>query len=66
MIDIEKIKEAVNHGPNILTTKEIIVLSMRCGLIGGREYTLNEIGKEFDLTRERIRQIEAKALSKIN
>ena len=38
---------------------------MRFGLIGDRPRTLEEVGKEFRLTRERIRQIEAKALSKL-
>ena len=38
---------------------------MRFGLAGGREYTLEEVGRRFGVTRERIRQIEAKALSKL-
>jgi RNA polymerase primary sigma factor len=48
-----------------LSEREQRVLEMRFGLIGERPYTLEEVGQEFSLTRERIRQIEAKALSKL-
>jgi RNA polymerase primary sigma factor len=48
-----------------LTEREQRVLAMRFGLAGGRPSTLEDIGQEFDLTRERIRQIEAKALTKL-
>ncbi|MFH1354479.1 MAG: sigma-70 family RNA polymerase sigma factor [bacterium] len=48
-----------------LTAREQKILEMRFGLKDGMNHTLEEVGKEFDVTRERIRQIEAKALEKI-
>ena len=48
-----------------LTPREEKVLTLRFGLEDGRSRTLEEVGKEFNVTRERIRQIEAKALRKL-
>ena len=48
-----------------LNPREQKILEMRFGLVDGVSHTLEEVGKEFDVTRERIRQIEAKALEKI-
>ena len=48
-----------------LTEREEKVLRLRFGLQDGRTRTLEEVGKEFNVTRERIRQIEAKALRKL-
>ena len=48
-----------------LTTREEEVLRLRFGLKDGRPRTLEEVGKVFNVTRERIRQIEAKALRKL-
>ena len=48
-----------------LTEREKMVLCLRYGLDGGRSYTLEEVGEKFNVTRERIRQIEAKALRKL-
>ena len=48
-----------------LTPREEMVLKLRFGLEDGRARTLAEVGKEFKVTRERIRQIEAKALRKL-
>ncbi len=48
-----------------LTPREAKVLRLRFGLEDGRSRTLEEVGKEFNVTRERIRQIEAKALRKL-
>ena len=48
-----------------MSEREAKVLRLRFGLYDGRARTLEEVGKEFDVTRERIRQIEAKALRKL-
>jgi RNA polymerase primary sigma factor len=48
-----------------LTTREAKVLRLRFGLDDGKARTLEEVGKKFNVTRERIRQIEAKALRKL-
>jgi len=48
-----------------LTPRESEVIKMRFGLGDGSEHTLEEVGKKFNVTRERIRQIEAKALRKL-
>ncbi|NBS69368.1 sigma-70 family RNA polymerase sigma factor, partial [bacterium] len=48
-----------------LTPREQKILELRFGLEDGVSHTLEEVGREFDVTRERIRQIEAKALEKI-
>ena len=48
-----------------LTPREKKVLELRFGIEDGRTRTLEEVGKEFNVTRERIRQIEAKALRKL-
>ena len=48
-----------------LTEREEKVLRLRFGLLDGRTRTLEEVGREFNVTRERIRQIEAKALRKL-
>jgi RNA polymerase primary sigma factor len=48
-----------------LTVRERRVLQLRFGLEDGRQRTLEEVGREFGVTRERIRQIEAKALRKL-
>ncbi|MBQ6755665.1 MAG: RNA polymerase sigma factor RpoD [Oscillospiraceae bacterium] len=50
---------------NTLTPREKKVLELRFGIVDGRTRTLEEVGKEFNVTRERIRQIEAKALRKL-
>jgi RNA polymerase primary sigma factor len=59
------LKEQLNDILGTLTDRERNVLIMRFGLRDGRLRTLEEVGKEFDVTRERIRQIEAKALRKL-
>ncbi|MBE6841973.1 MAG: RNA polymerase sigma factor RpoD [Ruminococcus sp.] len=59
------LKEALNEVLNTLTEREAKVLRLRFGLEDGRARTLEEVGKEFEVTRERIRQIEAKALRKL-
>ncbi len=59
------LKEQLNEVLNTLTEREGKVLRLRFGLEDGRQRTLEEVGKEFNVTRERIRQIEAKALRKL-
>jgi RNA polymerase primary sigma factor len=55
----------VQRALDTLSDKEREVLRLRFGLDNGREHTLEEIGTHFSLTRERIRQIETKALRKL-
>ena len=59
------LKEQLASVLKTLTPREEKVLSLRFGLVDGHPRTLEEVGKEFDVTRERIRQIEAKALRKL-
>lgn len=59
------LKEEIDRVLEGLTEREAKVLKLRFGLEDGRTRTLEEVGKEFDVTRERIRQIEAKALRKL-
>jgi RNA polymerase primary sigma factor len=61
----ELLKEQVVSSLAVLTERERQVLEMRFGLRDGKDYTLEEVGKHFQVTRERIRQIEAKALRKL-
>lgn len=59
------LKEQIDEVLSSLTPRERRVLQLRFGLENGRSRTLEEVGKEFNVTRERIRQIEAKALRKL-
>ena len=59
------LKEQLEEVMNTLTPREAKVLKLRFGLEDGRARTLEEVGREFQVTRERIRQIEAKALRKL-
>ena len=59
------LKEQISEVLSTLTDREQKVLRLRFGLDDGRSRTLEEVGKEFNVTRERIRQIEAKALRKL-
>ena len=59
------LKEQLADVLKTLTPREEKVLRLRFGLEDGRPRTLEEVGKEFNVTRERIRQIEAKALRKL-
>ena len=59
------LREMIERELNTLTPREAHVIKLRFGLYDGRTRTLEEVGKEFDITRERIRQIESKALRKL-
>ena len=59
------LKEQTEHVLRTLTPREEKVIRMRFGVGGGSEHTLEEVGRPFAVTRERIRQIEAKALRKL-
>ena len=61
----ENLKEATDDILGSLTAREAKVLRMRFGIGMNTDHTLEEVGKQFDVTRERIRQIEAKALRKL-
>ncbi|HHT00117.1 MAG TPA: RNA polymerase sigma factor RpoD, partial [Thiomicrospira sp.] len=63
--DSEGMSETVREMLSTLTPREAKVLRMRFGLSMNTDHTLEEVGKQFDVTRERIRQIEAKALRKL-
>jgi RNA polymerase primary sigma factor len=62
---MEGLKEATQYVLAGLTPREAKVLRMRFGIDMNTDHTLEEVGKQFDVTRERIRQIEAKALRKL-
>jgi RNA polymerase primary sigma factor len=59
------LKEQVKDMLGALTDREQKILKLRFGLEDGKQHTLEEVGQEFSVTRERIRQIEAKALAKL-
>ena len=59
------LRDATKDVLDTLTPREAKVLRMRFGIEMNTDHTLEEVGKQFDVTRERIRQIEAKALRKL-
>ena len=61
----EMLRESVKNALAVLSDRERQVLEMRFGLLDGRDHTLEEVGQYFNVTRERIRQIESKALRKL-
>jgi RNA polymerase primary sigma factor len=61
----EMLREQVKNALAVLSEREREVLELRFGLIDGKDHTLEEVGQYFKVTRERIRQIEAKALRKL-
>jgi RNA polymerase primary sigma factor len=61
----EMLRTQVRNALNLLSEREREVLELRFGLVDGKDHTLEEVSRHFDVTRERIRQIEAKALRKL-
>jgi RNA polymerase primary sigma factor len=61
----EMLREQVKNALAVLSDREREVLELRFGLIDGKDHTLEEVGQYFNVTRERVRQIEAKALRKL-
>jgi RNA polymerase primary sigma factor len=61
----ESYREEINTVLKTLTPREEMVLRLRFGLVDGKPHTLEEVGKEFHVTRERIRQIESKAIKRL-
>lgn len=61
----EMLRESIEDTLSVLSDRERQVLEMRYGLVDGQDHTLEEVGQHFSVTRERIRQIEAKALRKL-
>lgn len=65
MLDAKEMREAVEHALATLTQREADVLKMRFGIPDGNEHTLEEVGVKWDVSRNRIRQIQEKALRKL-
>lgn len=65
IVSEKMLKEELEQALSTLTSREQKVVRLRYGLDDARERTLEEVGREFNVTRERIRQIEAKALRKL-
>jgi RNA polymerase primary sigma factor len=61
----EMLRESVKNALAVLSDREREVLELRFGLVDGKDHTLEEVGQHFNVTRERIRQIESKALRKL-
>jgi RNA polymerase primary sigma factor len=59
------LREQISDILNSLPPREVRILQLRYGLVDGQSYTLEEVGKKLGVTRERVRQIEAQALSRL-
>jgi RNA polymerase primary sigma factor len=59
------LREELDETLSSLTPREVRILQLRFGLVDGYSYTLEEVGRKFGVTRERIRQIEAQALGRL-
>ena len=62
---MDEMKDAMLTALKVLNARELQVIVMRFGLMDGRRYTLAEIGNAFGVTRERVRQLEARAMKKL-
>jgi RNA polymerase primary sigma factor len=65
MVTSRMLRDQLNHILSSLPPREVRILQMRYGLVDGETYTLEEVGKKLGVTRERVRQIEAQALSRL-
>jgi RNA polymerase primary sigma factor len=65
MVTSGMLREQLNDILSVLPPREVRILQMRYGLVDGETYTLEEVGKKLGVTRERVRQIEAQALSRL-
>jgi RNA polymerase primary sigma factor len=64
-LDIPFLKEDIQKILNVFTPREKVVINERYGLLDGRPKTLQEIGYDYQVTRERVRQIECKAMRRL-
>ncbi len=64
-LDGERMRSGVGHLIGVLTAREQLILRLRYGLGGEEEHTLEQIGQTLGLSRERVRQLEARALKKL-
>lgn len=63
--ETEQLRDQINKAVAMLSPREQAVIKMRFGMVDGRTHTLEEVGEAYNVTRERIRQIESKALRKL-
>ncbi len=64
-VTMNMLREQISDILNSLPPREVRILQLRYGLVDGQSYTLEEVGKKLGVTRERVRQIEAQALSRL-
>lgn len=65
LVTYRMLRDQINEILDVLPPREVRILQMRYGLVDGETYTLEEVGKKMGVTRERVRQIEAQALSRL-
>ena len=61
----QQLRDVLNEVLDTLTPREVRILQLRFGLVDGYNYTLEEVGRKFGVTRERVRQIESQALGRL-
>jgi RNA polymerase primary sigma factor len=62
---VQLVRDEVSRVLNGLSERESQIIRLRFGMVDGRTWSLEEVGQEFGVTRERVRQIEARSLSKL-
>jgi RNA polymerase primary sigma factor len=65
IVTLNLLREHLQEVLNMLPPREVRILQLRYGLLDGQSYTLEEVGRKMGVTRERVRQIEAQALSRL-